>query len=95
MPTDNVFRALADPQRRRILRIIGDGELAVGEIGRHFDLTGPSLSHHLASLKGAGLVLSRRKGQQILYSVNTTVVQDLLAHVFDLFGVSPEEQAHR
>lgn len=93
MPDDNVFRALADPHRRRILRVMGDRELPVAEIGRHFDLSGPSLSHHLAALKAADLVVARRQGRQILYSVNTTVVQDLVAHVFDLFAAHKDPPA--
>lgn len=81
---DEVFKALADPTRRKILRMLGDGDLTAGELGSHFDMSGPSMSHHFSVLKGAGLITGKRDGQQIIYSVNTTVLQDVLALVLDM-----------
>jgi len=86
MPTDTVFKALADPTRRRILRLLGDREMTAGELADHFDISAPSMSHHFNVLKQADLVSARREGQQIYYSLNTTVVQDLMAVFLDLFG---------
>lgn len=83
------FRALADPTRRRILRLLGKGEMTAGEIGEHFPISAPSMSHHFAVLRKADLVLARKEGQQILYSLNTTVVQDLLALALDLLKPEP------
>lgn len=80
------FRALADPTRREILRLLRSGELSAGELAERFDMTKPSMSHHFAVLKSAGLVASRREGQQIFYSLNTTVMQDVWAILLDLFG---------
>jgi len=81
---DGVFKALADPTRREILRILNRGEMAAGEIAAHFPISGPSMSHHFNVLKQAGLIRSRRDGQQILYALDTTVVQDLIAALLNL-----------
>ena len=65
--TARVFRALADPTRRQILQELKAGELSAGEIGSRFDVSGPSISRHLAILKSADLVAERRQGNRILY----------------------------
>jgi len=82
---DAAFRALADPTRRKILRMLGDSEMSAGEIAAAFDISGPSMSHHFSVLKAADLIAGRREGQQIVYTLNTTVVQDLMAIFMDLF----------
>jgi DNA-binding transcriptional ArsR family regulator len=87
MPTNEVFKALADPTRRNILKLLRGGELTAGELADRIDarISKPSVSHHFAVLKAADLIRARREGQQIYYALNTTVVQDLLALVWDLF----------
>jgi ArsR family transcriptional regulator len=90
MGMDLVFKALADPTRREILRLLNGGEMTAGQIAEHFAITGPSLSHHFGILKQADLIAARRNGQQIHYSLNTTVFQDLLGVLFDLFGKTEE-----
>ena len=82
---NDAFRALADPTRREILRLLRRGEQSAGELADHFGISKPSMSHHFAVLKQADLVSTRRAGQQIYYALNTTVVEDLLAAVWDLF----------
>ena len=77
------FKALADPTRRRILELLRDGDLTAGELAEHFDISKPSLSHHLATLKSAGLVSDERRGQNIVYSVNLTVFQELMKWFYD------------
>ena len=72
------FKALADPTRRRILELLRAGDMTAGELAEHFDISKPSLSHHLATLRNAGLVTDERHGQNIVYSLNTTVMQDLV-----------------
>ena len=84
--TNQVFKALADPTRREILRLLGRGEMTAGELAAKFDMTKPSMSHHFAVLKEADLVICRREGQQLFYSLNTTVAQDVLAWLWDLLG---------
>jgi ArsR family transcriptional regulator len=84
--TNAAFKALSDPTRREVLRLLSRGEMTAGELAERFDMTRPTMSHHFAVLKEAGLVRSRREGQQIYYSLDTTVVQDVIARVLDLFG---------
>jgi DNA-binding transcriptional ArsR family regulator len=87
--TNNVFKALADPTRREILRLLGKGEMSAGALAEKFDMTKPSMSHHFSILKEADLVVCRRDGQQLIYSLNTTVAQDVLAWLWDLLGGKP------
>lgn len=83
---NDAFKALADPSRRQILaRLRHEGELSAGALAEQFDMTKPTMSHHFAVLKEAGLVKSRREGQQIFYSLNTTVVEDVVGLFLDLF----------
>lgn len=88
---NDAFKALADPTRRSILRLLRRGEMNAGELAERFGISKPSMSHHFAVLKQAELVESRREGQQIFYRLNTTVVEDLLAAVWDLFPGSKNE----
>jgi DNA-binding transcriptional ArsR family regulator len=81
---DKPFRALADPTRRRILELLRDGDLAAGDIASQFPIAFASVSHHLQILKEADLVLARRDGQFIRYSLNTTVFQDVVQHLLDI-----------
>jgi DNA-binding transcriptional ArsR family regulator len=95
MAPNNVFKALADPTRRQILRMLNKrAEMSAGEIASAFDISAPSMSHHFSVLKEADLVSARREGQQILYSLNTTVVQDVLGVLFDMFS-KDRKQARR
>lgn len=72
------FKALADPTRRHILELLRSADLTAGELADHFDMTKPSISHHLNTLKAAGLVDAEREGQSIVYSLNTSVLQNLM-----------------
>lgn len=83
---NEAFKALSDATRREILRLLSTGEKSAGEIAEHFDMTKPSVSHHFSVLKKAGLIRSRREGQQIFYALDTTVVEDVAARVLDLLG---------
>lgn len=88
MPKEEIFKALADPTRRRILRLLGKREMNAGDIAAKFDISAPSMSHHFNVLKGADLIFARREGQQIFYSLNTTVAQDLMTVLLDIFRPS-------
>ncbi len=94
MPHNAVFKALADPTRRRILKMLNQREMTAGEIAKGFDISAPSMSHHFNVLKEADLVSARREGQQMLYSLNTTVLQDLMAVLLEIFGKA-EDQSGR
>ena len=86
------IKALADPTRRRILELLRAGGYdRRGELAEHFDISKPSLSHHLATLRNAGLVTDERHGQNIVYSLNTTVMQDLVGW-FMGFADDPEDR---
>lgn len=88
-----VFKALADPTRRRILELLRGGDLSAGELAEHFAMTKPSISHHLNTLKAAGLVDAERDGQSIVYSLNTSVLQDLMSWFYTFTDRSdPYEQ---
>src|SRR5579859_5235010 len=82
--SNRAFKALADPTRREILRLLRRGEMTAGDLADRFDMTKPTMSHHFAVLKEADLLTSRRDGQTIWYGLNTTVVQDLMAWTMDL-----------
>jgi ArsR family transcriptional regulator, arsenate/arsenite/antimonite-responsive transcriptional repressor len=92
MPTDLVFKALADPTRRRVLRLLKSGELTAGQLAEHFDITAPSMSHHFNVLKQADLVFVRRDGQQLFYSLNTTVFQDVLGALMEIFHQGKDDK---
>ena len=79
----DAFKALADPTRRRILELLVQGDLTAGEIAAHFEMTKPSVSHHLNILESAELITDERRGQNIVYSVNLTVFQELMKWFYD------------
>jgi DNA-binding transcriptional ArsR family regulator len=85
------FKALADPTRREILRALRKGSMSAGDLAELFPITKASLSHHFNLLKQAELVRTERRGQQIVYSLNTTVMQDVASMVMDLLGPDKEE----
>lgn len=87
------FRALADPTRRQILQDLKDGELAAGEIGARFSISGPSISRHLSILKGADLVSERRLGNRILYRLEPDRIAAALGDF--LSTVCPTQILHR
>jgi DNA-binding transcriptional ArsR family regulator len=79
----DAFRALADPTRREILRLLRDGPKTSGEIAEQFPTAWATISRHLGALRDAGLILSERNGQQIVYELNTTVFEDFVDHLLD------------
>lgn len=79
-----IFKALADPTRREILALLSEGDLAAGEIAAHFNMSWPSISHHLSILKQAELIACSREGQSVIYSINTTVFQEIMSWMMTL-----------
>lgn len=73
-----LFKALNDATRREILEILKEKDLTAGEIADHFNISKPSISHHLDILKQAGLLVAVKEGQFIFYSLNTTVMDEML-----------------
>ncbi|MEM1123745.1 MAG: autorepressor SdpR family transcription factor [Bacteroidota bacterium] len=81
---NKVFKALNDKTRRSILQLLREDDLSAGEIAKHFNISKPSISHHLDLLKQANLVLTERVGQFIIYSINTTVLDEILEWLIKL-----------
>ena len=83
---NEIFKALADPVRRKILELLGEGDMAAGDIASHFNITKPSVSRHLAVLKSSGLVSAKKNGQKIIYSLETEAVREIMRWFYNSFG---------
>jgi len=81
---NSFFKALNDPTRREILELLKENDLTAGEIAEKFEISKPSISHHLDLLKQAGLVISVKKGQFVTYSLQTTVLDEVLGWIISL-----------
>jgi len=81
---NHIFKALNDETRRDILELLQKKEMTAGEIANQFHISKPSISHHLDILKRADLVSSEKKGQFVVYSLNTTIVEDILKWILTL-----------
>jgi DNA-binding transcriptional ArsR family regulator len=81
---NHLFQALSDPTRRKILDMLKKKDLTAGEIADAFDISKPSISHHLDILKRANLVVSEKQGQFITYSINTTELDELIKWMYHL-----------
>jgi ArsR family transcriptional regulator len=88
----DVFKALSDGTRREILRLLRSGDMTAGAIADNFAMSKPSISHHLSALKQADLVTAERRGQEIVYSLNTTVFQDLMTYALQFLGDGDERE---
>lgn len=89
---NKVFKALDDPNRRKILELLRVQDMNAGEISSQFPMAGASISHHLKILLEAELVVCEKQGQQRIYSLNTTVFQDLLEWIYSLKGEDKNEK---
>ncbi len=87
MPLSRTFQALAEPNRQKILDLLKAGELSVSEILKHFNVTMPTLSHHLDILKRADLISSRREGQQIIYSLNLSAFEEITEQIIKFLSL--------
>ncbi|MBL7955534.1 MAG: winged helix-turn-helix transcriptional regulator [Flavobacteriales bacterium] len=81
---NKAFKALNDPTRRRILELLRQQDMTAGDIAEEFDMSFPSISHHLDLLRQAGLVTSMKEGQFVRYSLNTTVMDELIGWMLAL-----------
>ncbi|MHB8991235.1 MAG: autorepressor SdpR family transcription factor [Chloroflexota bacterium] len=95
MAVNDVFRALSDPTRREILRLLQSREMSAGEIAEHFPLAKSTLSGHFNVLKGADLIITERRGSTIVYSLNATAFEEALAAMMELFRVGRERKEQR
>lgn len=84
---NNIYKALSDPTRRRILEILRDGERTAGEIGVFFPHTAPTMSRHFSVLKQADLIQGDKVGTTITYRLNVSVLEEALLALFNQFGL--------
>ena len=92
MGFQETFKSLSDPTRREILHIHRDGAKTAGEIGSHFDMTGATVSHHLAVLRQAGLVTDDKRGKWIYYELNLSVLDEITGWLAGLRGENGDEK---
>ena len=95
MAIDDVFRALSDPTRREILRLLRARDMTAGEIAERFPLAKSTLSGHYNVLKHAGLIVAERTGTTIRYSLNLAAYEEAIAAVFTVLGVGRDRKEKR
>lgn len=86
MGLQQTLKALADPTRREILNLLKTGKLSAGEITDHFDITAAAISRHLSVLKEADLIEDSREGKYIFYTLNASVLEEIMLWITDLKG---------
>ena len=86
MGFNDTMKALSDPTRREILDLLKKGSMTAGEIGENFDMTGATISHHLSQLKKSGLITESREKNFIHYSLNASVLEEVLLWINSLQG---------
>ena len=86
------FKALSDPIRREILTLLKNGRLSASEIGSHFEMTGATISYHLSILKKAGLIFESKEKNYIYYTLNTSVVEEVMLWLSELKGDVSHDQ---
>jgi len=85
MTLNITLQALSDPTRRKILELLKKKDMSVTEINKYFDITMPSLSHHLSVLKQADLISYRRQKQELIYSLNLSVFEEVAKSLIKFF----------
>ena len=88
----DAFKALSDPTRRKILELLQEKSLNAGEIADYFHITKPSSSHHLTILKNSGLIVDERHGQNIVYSLDMSVFQDMMKWFMNFTSMGENEK---
>lgn len=90
MTFETSFKALADPVRRKILQLLKAGQMSAGEIASHFDMTQATISYHLNVLKKADLISEEKEKNYIYYSLNTSIIEEIMTWLVDLKGDQDE-----
>lgn len=88
----NVYKALADPTRRRVLQLLRTRDMSAGELAEHFDSAWPTLSRHFAILREAELIQGEKRGASIIYSLNVSVLEEALLSMMDMFQIDRGER---
>jgi DNA-binding transcriptional ArsR family regulator len=89
---NNLFEALAHPTRREIVELLKSGSMSAGQIACRFDVSKPTLSGHFAKLRDAGLIHADRDGTSIIYSLNLSVLEEVLLGFMGRMGIAPDEK---
>ena len=84
----SVYKALADPTRRKILQLLRERDMSAGEIAEHFDVSKPTLSRHFNVLQAADLIQGDRDGNRIIYRLNISVLEQPLMAMSEMFGIA-------
>ena len=92
MGFSETMKALSDPVRREILNLLKGGSMTAGDIAERFDMTGATVSYHLSQLKKAGLIFESREKNYIYYSLNASVLEEVLLWIQSLKGVDEHEE---
>ncbi len=92
MGFSETMKALSDPARREILNMLKAGRMTAGDIAGRFDMTGATVSYHLSQLKKAGLIFESREKNYIYYSLNASVLEEVLLWIQSLKGVEDDEK---
>lgn len=89
---NSIFKALAHPDRRKVLSLLKSGPKLAGDLAAEFDSSWPTMSRHMSVLKDADLITAERQGNQILYRINTSVVEDTAGALLSFIGVSRDDE---
>lgn len=92
---NQLFEALAHPTRREILELLKKGSMGAGEIAERFDVSKPTMSGHFAKLRDAGLIHADKQGTSIVYSLNLSVLEEVVMGFMGRMGVAPERKDGR
>lgn len=84
MSLSETMKALSDPTRRSILNLLKSGSMTAGDIASHFEMTGATVPHHLSVLKKAELIMENRNKNYIIYSLNASVLEEVMLWIEDL-----------
>jgi DNA-binding transcriptional ArsR family regulator len=92
MQMNVLFEALAHPTRREILELLKKGSASAGEIAARFDVSKPTMSAHFAKLRDAGLIHADKRGTSIVYSLNLSVLEEVLMGFIERMGLQPDQK---
>ncbi len=84
-----VYKAIADPTRRKILQLLRQRNMKAGEIATHFDVSKPTLSRHFSVLREADLIQSDKEGNYVIYRLNVSVLEEALVAMMEMFQINP------
>ncbi len=88
----NVYKALADPTRRKVLQLLRERDMSAGDLAEHFDSAWPTLSRHFAILREAQLIQGEKRGASIIYSLNVSVLEEALLGMMEMFQIDGSDR---